>query len=113
MGFIRAANGIFWGWTIIVLLIVTGLLFTVGMRFPQIRHFKDMFRSLFKDGRKKKEGVNSFAALCSAVGGQVGTGNMAGVATAIASGGPGLDVADRDPRHGDLLCGGGACPDFP
>ena len=89
MGFIRAANGIFWGWTIIVLLIVTGLLFTVGMRFPQIRHFKDMFRSLFKDGRKKKEGVNSFAALCSAVGGQVGTGNMAGVATAIASGGPG------------------------
>jgi AGCS family alanine or glycine:cation symporter len=88
VGFVQAANKVFWNWTIILLLIATGVYYTVMLRAPQIRHFKHMFTSLFLK-KKEQNGVSSFSALCAAVGGQVGTGNLAGVATAIASGGPG------------------------
>ena len=90
MEFIRAFNNILWNYTIIVLLIAVGVVYTIGLKLPQFRYLKNIFRTVLKEGREKKEdGVSTFAALCSAVGGQVGTGNIAGVATAIASGGPG------------------------
>ena len=58
------------------------------MGFPQIRLFKDMVTLLFK-GDKSETGVTPFQAFSTSVGGRVGVGNIAGVATAIAMGGPG------------------------
>jgi AGCS family alanine or glycine:cation symporter len=88
MEIIRACNTFFWNWSIIILLLGTGILFTVMLKFPQFLHIKEMFRCMFPKN-KNDEGISPFATLCTAVGGQVGTGNLAGVATAIASGGPG------------------------
>ncbi len=66
----------------------TGLYFTVRTRFLQVRHLPRMCRLLF--GTKSSErGVSSFQAVSLAISGCVGTGNIAGVATAIAMGGPG------------------------
>lgn len=88
MSFVEAANGIFWGWTLIILLIATGILFSVLLKLPQIRHAKRMFTSIAQK-KTNSDGVSPFATLCAAIGGQVGTGNLSGVATAIVAGGPG------------------------
>lgn len=89
------ANGFIWGlYCLIPLLCGTGLYFTLRLRFVQIRKFgaacKNTFGSitLFGD-RAGKDGMSSFQALATAVAAQVGTGNLAGAATAIAIGGPG------------------------
>lgn len=89
MAFIRAANGFFWGSVVLWILLGTGLFYTVRLALPQVRHFFQMFRHMKGSFGNQEEGVSSFGALCTAIGGQVGTGNLAGVATAIASGGPG------------------------
>ena len=81
-------NGIIWSNALIVLCLGTGLYFSVRTRFLQVRHFKEMFRLLF-DGKSSESGVSSFQALSMTLAGRVGTGNIAGVATAIAFGGPG------------------------
>ena len=81
-------NGIIWSNALIVLCLGTGLYFSVRTRFLQVRHFKEMFRLLF-DGKSTDSGVSSFQALSMSLAGRVGTGNIAGVATAIAFGGPG------------------------
>nr|WP_139368111.1 alanine/glycine:cation symporter family protein [Priestia abyssalis] len=65
-----------------------GLLFSVLTRFLQIRLVKDMVVQMFK-GKSSDAGVSSFQALSLTLSGRVGTGNIAGVATAIAFGGPG------------------------
>ncbi len=72
-----------------VLLIFAGLFFTAGTRFVQVRHFKDMLKSLFAVKAGKGKGISSFEAFCMALSGRIGTGNIVGVATAIAIGGPG------------------------
>ncbi len=64
-----------------------GVAISIALRLPWVRHFKDIFRA-FK-GKAANNGATPFATLCAAVGGQVGTGNLIGVSTAIASGGPG------------------------
>ena len=81
-------NGIIWSNALIVLCLGTGPYFSVRTRFLQVRHFKEMFRLLF-DGKSTDSGVSSFQALSMSLAGRVGTGNIAGVATAIAFGGPG------------------------
>ncbi|MBM7870268.1 AGCS family alanine or glycine:cation symporter [Clostridium pascui] len=88
MGIIKSLNGIFWGWLVAGILLSTGVFYTILLKFPQVRHFKQLFTNII-DGMKKKDGVSGFGALCAAVGGQVGTGSLVGVATALASGGPG------------------------
>ena len=70
------------------LLLIAGLYFSVRTRMVQVRRFGLMFRSLFGK-RRGKEGISSFEAFCIALSGRVGTGNIVGVATAIAFGGPG------------------------
>lgn len=86
---ITAANGILWGNLMTYLLLGTGVLYTLALRFPQIRGFKHMW-SVVLGGRKSNEGgITSFQALCTSLAAQVGTGNIAGVATALVSGGPG------------------------
>lgn len=74
----------------VVLLLGTGLFLMVGLRFYPIRNLGAAFSGLFKGRRASGKGeISPFAALSTALSGQVGTGNLAGVATAIALGGPG------------------------
>ena len=65
-----------------------GLIFSLMTRFLQVRHIKDMIMLMFQ-GKSSEAGVSSFQALAIALSGRVGTGNIAGTATAIAFGGPG------------------------
>ena len=88
MNFLVKANDFFWGGLLAILLIGGGLYLTILLKFPLVRHFKDMFRSIKMKG-PKEDGISSFAALATVVGSQVGTGNLAGVATALVAGGPG------------------------
>ncbi|MBT5814699.1 MAG: alanine:cation symporter family protein [Opitutales bacterium] len=81
-------SGIIWSNALIALCLGVGLFFTIATRFLQIRHIKDMAKYLFSGGESAK-GFSSFQAFAVAVSGRVGTGNIAGVATAIAMGGPG------------------------
>ncbi len=81
-------SDIIWSDALIVLCLGTGLYFSIRTRFLQLRHIKEMFRLLF-DGKSSESGVSSFQALSMSLAGRVGTGNIAGVATAIAFGGPG------------------------
>lgn len=85
---ITAVNDIVWSNAFIILCLATGVYFSVITRFLQVRFFKDMIRLLFR-GKASDKGVSSFQAFAIAISGRVGTGNIAGVATAIAMGGPG------------------------
>ncbi|WP_448582370.1 alanine/glycine:cation symporter family protein [Thermaurantiacus sp.] len=76
----------------VVMLLGTGLFFMVGLRFYPLRRLGSAFASLIgRDRKGSSEGgeISPFAALSTALSGQVGTGNLAGVATAISLGGPG------------------------
>ena len=85
---VSQVNDIVWNPALVGLLIIAGLYFSFRTRFVQVRRFSLMIRSLFsrKSGEK---GISSFEAFCIALSGRVGTGNIVGVATAIAFGGPG------------------------
>ena len=79
---------------LIIMLLGGGIWFTVKLGFIQIRGFKEGIRRTFgglfgKKGKAGKEGMSSFQALATAIAAQVGTGNIAGAATALAIGGPG------------------------
>ncbi len=80
-------NSVIWSPVLVYLLLATGLYFTFATRFMQVRHLKEMVKLLF-GGQESEQGVSSFQAFALAVSGRVGTGNIAGVATAIALGGP-------------------------
>ena len=81
-------NSIIWSSALIYLCLGTGLYFSLRTRFLQLRHFRHMIKLMF-EGRSSDAGVSSFQALAISLSGRVGTGNIAGVATAIAIGGPG------------------------
>lgn len=86
--FVSGLNGILWSTPVIYIILGIGLLFSVLTRFLQVRHIKDMVMLMFQ-GKSSDAGVSSFQALSIALSGRVGTGNIAGTATAIAMGGPG------------------------
>lgn len=89
---VSAINDVIWSPVLVILLICAGLYFSIGTRFVQIRKIKEMIRILFPKKEERKstsEGISSFEAFCVALSGRVGTGNIVGVATAIAIGGPG------------------------
>ena len=81
-------NAIVWNPGLVVLLIAAGLFFSFRTRFVQVRRFGLMLRSLFSK-KQDNRGISSFEAFSIALSGRVGTGNIVGVATAIAFGGPG------------------------
>ncbi len=88
---IVAVNGFVWGPVMLVLILGTGLYLTLGLRFLPVRHIPDGFKLIWK-GRKedKQEGeISPFNALMTSLSATIGTGNIAGVATAIFMGGPG------------------------
>lgn len=77
-----------WGWPMMILLLGTHLFLTIRLRFPQLKIFKAIRLSIKKD--KGSEGdVSQFAALATSLAATIGTGNIVGVATAVALGGPG------------------------
>ena len=88
---VSAINDVVWSPALVVLLVGAGLYFSIRTRFVQLRRIGVMTHLLFgkKDKTKEKKGVSSFEAFCIALSGRVGTGNIVGVATAIALGGPG------------------------
>lgn len=86
VGFLN--DKILWSTPVIYICLGIGLLFSVLTRFLQVRHIKDMVMLMFQ-GKSSEAGVSSFQALSIALSGRVGTGNIAGTATAIAMGGPG------------------------
>lgn len=81
-------NDIIWGPWFIWSFLAVGLYFSIRTKFLQVRLIKPMAQLLFK-GEKSDKGISSFQALCTALAGRIGTGNIAGVATAIFYGGPG------------------------
>ena len=86
---VSSINSIVWNPGLVALLLLAGLYFSVRTRMVQIRRFGLMFRSLFSMRKGSDHGISSFEAFCIALSGRVGTGNIVGVATAIAFGGPG------------------------
>lgn len=89
---INQLNDALWGYVIIAALVGCGLWFTVRTRFVQFRMFGEMLR-LLTDSSDRPKGhekhISSFQAFAVSLASRVGTGNLAGVATAIAVGGPG------------------------
>lgn len=83
-----AISGFLWGWPMIILLLGTHLFLTVRLRFPQRHIFKAIRLSVQKDEGADGD-VSQFGALVTALAATIGTGNIVGVGTAIALGGPG------------------------
>ncbi|MBQ5997842.1 MAG: alanine:cation symporter family protein [Treponema sp.] len=82
-------DNIVWGLPTIILILITGLLLTVRLRGMQFRKLGRALKSIFRKSDGEKGEVSSFGALCTALSATIGTGNIVGVATAIAAGGPG------------------------
>ncbi|QTL52657.1 alanine/glycine:cation symporter family protein [Priestia aryabhattai] len=85
---VTSINNVLWSQWVIYTILGIGLIFSILTRFLQVRLIKDMVKLMFQ-GKSSEAGVSSFQALSIALSGRVGTGNIAGVATAIAFGGPG------------------------
>lgn len=79
---------IVWSPFLVYILLGTGLYFSLRSRFVQLRMVGEMLRLMFQR-KNDNSGVSSFQALSMTLAGRVGTGNIAGVATAICFGGPG------------------------
>ena len=87
-------SGFVWNNILLFVLLGAGLYFTIRTGFVQIRHFSRGWNRVFGDfslsgSKAGKDGMSSFQALATAIAAQVGTGNIAGCATAIVGGGPG------------------------
>ncbi|HEM2815226.1 TPA: sodium:alanine symporter family protein [Streptococcus suis] len=82
-------NNFVWGPPLLLLLVGTGVYFTLRLGVFQVSKLPTAFRLIFSSDQSGQGDVSSFAALCTALAATVGTGNIVGVATAITTGGPG------------------------
>ncbi len=88
--FINTVNGIAWGPGMLLLLLGTGLYLSLGLKFMTLRRIGTAFRHLLGGRKGQGDGdISPFSALMTSLSATIGTGNIAGVATAIALGGPG------------------------
>ena len=89
--FIEAINDMLWTYVVITMLVGCALYFTWNLRAVQFTHIGEMFRSLWTPSGSPSKGrkVSSFQAFAISLSSRVGTGNLAGVASAIFVGGPG------------------------
>jgi len=98
MNFLTILDDFVWGPPMMIALVGTGIFLTIRLGFPQFKHtsyaLKLIFKGAFKkDSSEKEEGeISPFQALTSTLAATVGNGNIAGVATAVAAGGPGALV---------------------
>ena len=81
-------NGYIWGVGMLVLIVGSGLYFTIRLHGFQFVHFKDMWSRII-DKQDSDSGISAFGSFCTTMAMRVGTGNVAGVAVAIYMGGPG------------------------
>ena len=89
---ISAANEALWGWCVLWLLVGVSIGLTILLKGFQFRKWRMMFGVFGRESeavRRSGQGISSFQAFCVSLGARVGTGNLAGVASAIAVGGPG------------------------
>lgn len=101
--FLSFINEILWGSVMIYLLLGAGVWFTWRTKYIQFRYIRQFSRSLKKSLQPQPGGLTSFQALCMSLAARVGSGNMAGVALAIAARWPRrrfLDVGLGAARHG-------------
>ena len=92
MGFeeiIEKIDNFVWGIPLIVLILATGIYLTIRVRGVQVRHLGKALKYMVQNEEGGEGEVSSFGALCTALSATIGTGNIVGVATAIAAGGPG------------------------
>ena len=92
--FLNTLDDLIWGPPLLILLMGVGLVLTTSLRFLQIRRLPLALKYIIKlppyQGSSRTEGeISSFAALYTALGATIGTGNIVGVATAVSLGGPG------------------------
>ena len=91
---VNNVNSFLWDFFLLVALVGTGVWFTIATKGAQVRYFGKGFKAVFGNiklsgDKAGKDGMSSFQALATSIAAQVGTGNLAGAATAIAAGGPG------------------------
>ncbi len=85
----QVINDKVWGIPLVILIIACGILLTIRVRGLQVRHLGKALKFMVKNEEGGEGEVSSFGALCTALSATIGTGNIVGVATAIAIGGPG------------------------
>ena len=85
---LNSIDDVVWGIPTIILILATGLVLTIRARGLQFTKLGRAFKSIFKENEGHGE-LSGFSALCTALSATIGTGNIVGVATAIAAGGPG------------------------
>ena len=102
-------NGVVWGWPMVFLIAFTGIVLMLGLRFMPLQRLPYGVRMLLQNENKDTEGdITPFQALMTSLSATIGTGNIAGVAGAIAIGGPGavfwicLLYTSPNPRDGLL-----------
>ena len=90
-GIINEINSFLWTYVIVAALIGSGIIFTLRTKFVQVRMLKEMVKLIFGSAGEKTEGkeISGFQAFCVSTASRVGVGNIAGVAIAIVTGGPG------------------------
>ena len=91
---VGVVNNFLWNFLLLFLLCGTGIFFTIRLKFVQVRKFKQGFKDTFgnikfRGERADEKGMSSWQSLATAIAAQVGTGNLAGAATALIAGGPG------------------------
>ncbi len=86
---IKKIDDLVWGLPLIILIIGCGILLTVRLRGIQVHKLGRALKYMFQDEEQGSGEVSSFQALCTALSATIGTGNIVGVATALAAGGPG------------------------
>ena len=88
---VSSINSFLWTYIIITLLVVAGFYFTFRLRFVQLRYFTNMFSLIVSSVNTKTRGneISPFQAFCVSTASRVGVGNIAGIAIAITTGGPG------------------------
>ncbi len=86
---LNAIDSFIWGPPLLVLLVGTGILLTIRLNLLQVTKLPRALKLIFSAKNDGHGDINSFKALCTALAATVGTGNIVGVATAVAAGGPG------------------------
>src|SRR5579871_1553878 len=89
LSFFTSLNDFLWNRLVLWLLLLAGIFFTFYLRFVPVRLFSDSIKALLFNKTKNKQQISSFQALCTSLAQRVGTGNLAGVASAITYGGDG------------------------
>lgn len=89
LNLLNKVDSFIWGPPLLILLVGTGIYFTVRLGLIQIVRLPKALKLIFKAENNGSGDISSFGALCTALAATIGTGNIVGVATAIKAGGPG------------------------